>query len=104
MALEHDRASFGPESFARVVVRGAGIGPSDHGYAFDPGREGGAIGDDGDVNRFTFVAQYGFCVLSTEDGPGPGIDCFPSVFFETVVDLAFVSVHVFAWDASEEDS
>ena len=103
MALEHDRASFGAESFARVFVRSPGIGPGDDRDTFDPRREGRAVGDDGDVDRFAFVAQDGFCVLASEDRTRAGVDGPSSVFFESVVDLAFIAIHVFAGDASEED-
>lgn len=104
MALQHDSSSFGTKSFSGVIIWGSGVGPKNDRYTFDPSCEGRAIGYDCDMNRFTFVTEDSFGILATEDRAGARIDRASSIIFESVMDLAFVAVHVFAWDAAKEDS
>jgi hypothetical protein len=55
------------------------------------------------VHGFAFIAQHSFGILTTEDRSRAGIDGSSAILFETVMDLAFVSIHVFARNASKEN-
>ena len=55
------------------------------------------------MHRLVLVAQNRLGILATEDRSGSRIDGPASILFEAVMDLALVSIHVFAGNAAEED-